>query len=229
MQVGSAPVIAIDGPTGSGKGVVSRRLAAALGWRLLDSGALYRAVALMVDRAGLSLEEPEAVAAAAAGMQIEFSPPGQAEAACLNGENVTALLRTEVCGAGASRIAAMPAVRRALWARQRAFARPPGLVADGRDMGTVVFPDAVLKVYLTASPDERAKRRYKQLIEKGINVSLRNLSKDIAQRDERDANRRIAPLKPAGDARVLDSTELTPEEVSARIRGWIEELGWLSR
>ena len=228
MTAGGVPVVAIDGPTGSGKGAISRSLAVSLGWHLLDSGALYRSVALKADREGLALSGPEALAAAASRMRVEFSAAAEPEAALLDGDNVTALLRTEECGAMASRIAAIPEVREALWRRQRAFARPPGLIADGRDMGTVVFPEAELKVYLTASPEERARRRYKQLIQKGIDVSLPDLSEDIARRDERDANRVVAPLKPAGNARVLDSTGLSPEEVVARIRAWLRESGLIS-
>ena len=229
MPIVSAPVVAIDGPTGSGKGLISRGLAVALGWYLLDSGALYRLVALVVSRAGIAVDDPEAVAAVADGMEIDFSSPDLPEQTRLDGEDVTDLLRTEACGAMASRVAAMPAVRKALWVRQRTLARPPGLVADGRDMGTVVFPEAVLKVFLTASPQERAKRRYKQLIQKGIDVSLRTLSEDIDRRDERDANRRFSPLRPAEGARVLDSTALTPGEVRERIKGWLDELGLQSR
>ncbi len=229
MPPSSVPVIAIDGPTGSGKGLISRGLATSLGWHLLDSGAMYRSVALAASRAGSGMDDPEAAAAAAVGMNIEFSPPDLPEQTRLDGEDVTDLIRTEACGAMASRVAAMPPVREALWIRQRALARPPGLVADGRDMGTVVFPEAVLKVYLTASPHVRAERRYKQLIRKGIDVSLRTLSEDIAERDERDANRQVAPLKPAKDARILDSTGLTPGEVISRIQGWLEELGLQSR
>ena len=228
MTAGGVPVVAIDGPTGSGKGAISRSLAVSLDWHLLDSGALYRSVALKADREGLALSGPEALAAAASRMRVEFSAAAEPEAALLDGDNVTALLRTEECGAMASRIAAIPEVREALWRRQRAFARRPGLIADGRDMGTVVFPEAELKVYLTASPEERARRRYKQLIQKGIDVSLPNLSEDIARRDERDANRVVAPLKPAGNARVLDSTGLSPEEVVARIRAWLRESGLIS-
>ena len=228
MTVDGVPVVAIDGPTGSGKGAISRSVAVSLGWHLLDSGALYRSVALKARREGLELNEPEALRAAASGMRVEFSAAADPEAVLLDGDTVTTLLRTEECGAMASRIAAIPAVRKALWKRQRAFARPPGLVADGRDMGTVVFPEAELKVYLTASPEERARRRHKQLIQKGIDVSLPDLSEDIARRDERDANRVVAPLKPAEDARVLDSTGLSPEEVVARIREWLRESGLLS-
>ena len=228
MTVSGVPVVAIDGPTGSGKGAISRSLAVTLGWHLLDSGALYRSVALTASRQGLGLDQPEALAAAVSRMRVEFSSAGDPEATRLDGNDVTALLRTEECGAMASRIATVSEVRKALWARQRAFARPPGLIADGRDMGTVVFPEAELKVYLTASPEERARRRYKQLIQKGIDVSLPILSEDIARRDERDANRVVAPLKPAVDARVLDSTEMSPEEVVARIQDWLIELGLLA-
>ena len=228
MTVNGVPVVTIDGPTGSGKGAIGRSLAVSLGWHLLDSGALYRSAALTANRGAIGLDQPQALAAAAERMQVEFAPAGESEAARLDGDDVTALLRTEECGAMASRIAAIPEVRKALWARQRAFARPPGLVADGRDMGTVVFPEAELKVYLTASPEERARRRYKQLIQKGIDVSLPDLSGDIARRDERDANRVVAPLKPAEDARVLDSTGLSPEEVNARILDWLGELGLYS-
>ena len=218
------PVIAIDGPTGSGKGTISRALAKALGWHLLDSGALYRLAALSATRENVDLEDPEAVAGVAAVMDVEFSATPESEVARLNGEDVTEQLRTETCGAVASEIAAMPAVRAALLKRQQAFAVAPGLVADGRDMGSVVFPNARLKVFLTASAEARAQRRYKQLKEKGIDVSLPDLSREIARRDERDASRQIAPLKPAKDARVLDSTGLTPEEVSATIQGWLEGL-----
>ena len=228
MTVNGVPVVAIDGPTGSGKSAIGRSLAMTLGWHLLDSGALYRSAALTASREGLGLDQPEALAAAVSRMQVEFSSAGDPEATRLDGSDVTAQLRTEECGAIASRIATVPEVRKALWARQRAFARPPGLIADGRDMGTVVFPEAELKVYLTASPEERARRRYKQLIQKGIDVSLPVLSEDIARRDERDANRVVAPLKPAVDARVLDSTELSPKEVVARIQDWLVELGLLA-
>ena len=228
MTVNGVPVVAIDGPTGSGKGAISRSLAVTLGWHLLDSGALYRSAALTASRKGLRLDQPEALAAAVSRMQVEFSPAGDPETTFLDGNDITALLRTEECGAMASRIAVVPEVRKALWVRQRAFARPPGLIADGRDMGTVVFPEAELKVYLTASPEERARRRYKQLIQKGIDVSLPILSEDIARRDERDANRVVAPLKPAADGRVLDSTGLSPEEVVARIQDWLNELGLLA-
>ena len=224
MTGNAVPVIAIDGPTGSGKGAISRTLAVTLGWHLLDSGALYRLIALAVDRAGLGFDDPAALALVATRARMQFAAPAMPEVTRLDGQDVTASVRTEECGAMASRIAAIPEVRRALWTRQRAFARPPGLVADGRDMGTVVFPEAELKVFLTASAAVRTQRRYKQLMQKGIDVSLPNLSEDIARRDERDANRVVAPLKPAEDARVLDSTGLLPEEVVARIEVWLKEM-----
>ena len=221
----SVPILAIDGPTGSGKGTLSRALARRLGWHLLDSGALYRLVALGARLEGVDVGDPGALAALARRMEVVFSAADESETARLNGEDVTQLLRTEDCGALASEIASLPAVREALLARQRQFAVPPGLVADGRDMGSVVFPNATLKVFLTASARVRAERRYNQLKEKGIDVSLPDLSREIARRDERDANRRIAPLKPADDARVLDSTTLGPVEVVARIESWLGEMG----
>jgi cytidylate kinase len=196
-----------------------------MGWHLLDSGALYRLVALYAQRAGIRPGDAEGLARAAGQMQVRFSLAAEAERVHLGEEDVTDELRGEDCGESASQIAAMPEVRSALLGRQRAFARPPGLVADGRDMGTVVFPDARLKVFLTASPEERALRRHKQLKDKGIDVSLPALSRDIARRDERDAGRQVAPLIAADDARILDSTGMTPEAVTARIRGWLEELG----
>jgi cytidylate kinase len=216
-------VLTVDGPSGSGKGTISRRVASRLGWHLLDSGALYRLVGLAATRRGVSLDDGEGLAALATAMRVRFG--ADAERVELEGADVTADLRTETAGAAASRVAAIPAVRAALLQRQRDFARPPGLVADGRDMGTVVFPAATLKVFLTASAEERATRRHKQLKEKGIDVSLPDLSWDIAQRDARDASRSVAPLKPAPDARVIDSTRLTPEEVIAHILKWLEEVG----
>ncbi len=212
------PVIAVDGPSGSGKGVVSRRVAHRLGWHLLDSGALYRLVALAGLRRGLAPADEVAHAAVAATLDARFeSDERDEERILLDGTPVTAELRTETAGEAASRVAAMPAVRAALLDRQRAFARRPGLVADGRDMGTVVFPAAGLKVFLTASADERASRRHKQLKDKGMDVNLADLSRDIRQRDERDANRAVAPLRPAADAVVIDSTTLTIDEVVARV------------
>ena len=220
----SAPIVTIDGPSGSGKGTISRALAARLRWHLLDSGALYRLVALAVTRRG-NPEDPAELARLAREMDVSFGAAAAAEQVLLDGEDVTEALRTEGVGAAASRVASVPAVREALLQRQRDFVRPPGLVADGRDMGTVVFPAADLKVFLTAAADERAMRRHKQLKGKGIDVSLPDLSWDIAQRDARDASRSIAPLRPAPDARMIDSTDLTPEEVIARILQWLEAAG----
>ena len=206
----TAPVVAIDGPSASGKGVVAQRVARALGFHCLESGALYRLVAL----AG-----PEAPESTAQRMQVEFRD-GRIY---LSGQDVTDSLRSEPVGLKASEIAQRPGVRTALLQRQRAFRRLPGLVAEGRDMGTVVFPDAGLKVFLTASVSVRAQRRYKQLIDKGIDANLHALSRDLAQRDERDAARAVAPLAPAPDALLLDSSELPVDEVVGRILGWCRE------
>ena len=220
------PVLAVDGPSGSGKGTISRQVAGVLGWHLLDSGALYRLVALAAADAGAALDDREALPRLAAQMAVEFGTDPQQEQILLAGRDVTAAVRHEAISAAASQVAALPEVRSALLKRQRAFAIPPGLVADGRDMGTVVFPGAVLKVFLTASPQERARRRYKQLKEKGIDVSLPALSEDIAARDRRDAERKVAPLRPADDARLLDSTALTPEQVTDQILAWLAQLGF---
>ncbi len=214
----SAPIVTIDGPSGSGKGTISRAVADRLGWHLLDSGALYRLVALAGERAGLEPADRDGHARLAAGMDVVFSVESDGgECVTLAGERVTAEIRSEAAGQGASRVAAWPAVRTALLRRQRAFARPPGLVADGRDMGTVVFPHAPLKVFLTASPEARALRRYKQLKDKGSDVSLPALSREIAERDLRDSTRAVAPLKPAPDAAVIDSTDLSIGEVVDRV------------
>lgn len=202
-----APVVTIDGPSGSGKGTIGRRVAAWAGWHLLDSGALYRLVALAGLQGGLESSDVAGHARLAGTMQVRFGAASDgAEQVFLDGENVTQAIRSEECGQGASRVAAWAPVRAALLARQRAFAEPPGLVADGRDMGTVVFPDAVLKVFLTASASERARRRHKQLKDKGVSVSLAALSREIAERDERDSTRAVAPLEPASDAHIVDST-----------------------
>jgi cytidylate kinase len=206
----SVPVVAIDGPSASGKGAVAVRVAAALGYHVLESGALYRLVALA------GPDRPEATAAT---MAVEFRDGN----IFLSGQEVTDKLRQEDVGVRASAIAQIPAVRQALLARQRAFRRPPGLVAEGRDMGTVVFPDAPLKVFLTATPEVRARRRYKQLIDKGIDANLHALSRDLAQRDARDAARAVAPLAPAPDALQLDTSERSLDEVVGVILGWCRE------
>jgi len=214
----SAPVITIDGPSGSGKGTVARRVARQLGWNLLDSGALYRLVALAGLARGLSADDEAGHAAVARALDACFETDSQGgERVILDGLPVTSQLRTESTGAEASRVAAMPAVRTALLVRQHAFAVPPGLVADGRDMGTLVFPAARVKVFLTASAGERVLRRYKQLKEKGLTVNLAALSQEILERDRRDSSRPVAPLRPAEDAVVVDSTGLTVEQVVDRV------------
>ncbi len=220
----SIPVITIDGPSGSGKGTIARRVALALGWHLLDSGALYRLLGLAAERAGISLDDERALTALAAALPVEFSmAPDGGEEIWLAGSEVSADIRTEEGGARASAVAILPGVRKALLGLQRNFQQPPGLVADGRDMGTHVFPTAALKVYLTASAKERARRRYKQLKDKGLGVSLAALSRDIEDRDRRDSERSAAPLRPADDARILDSSDLTIDEVSDTILVWAKE------
>jgi cytidylate kinase len=201
-------VVAIDGPSGSGKGTISQLLAARLGWHYLDSGALYRLTALAAARHGVALDDPAGLARLASALDVRFEVDADGERILLDGAPVGNPLRSEATGAGASRVAALPEVRAALLERQRAFRAAPGLVADGRDMGTVVFPDAEVKIFLTASAEARAERRYKQLKEKGIGANLSDLSADLAERDRRDSERATAPLKPATDAVVVDSTGL---------------------
>jgi CMP/dCMP kinase len=208
-----APVIAVDGPSGAGKGTVCRLLAKKVGYQLLDSGALYRLTALAAMRRSVSTSDEGSVASIAASLGVVFSPTATGVKTLLDGDDVTAEIRTEEVGMQASVVAALPAVRAALLARQRAFATLPGLVADGRDMGTVVFPSANVKVFLTASAEERARRRYLQLRQAGQSAGLAVILKDIQDRDERDANRAAAPLRPAVDALILDSTSLTIEQV----------------
>jgi cytidylate kinase len=214
----AVPVLTIDGPSGSGKGTVSRAVAKKLGWGLLDSGALYRLVALAGRRRGVELDDAAALARLAERFDIRFgSDEHGEEKVWLKGEDVTRELRTEAAGNDASKVAALPAVRAALLDRQRRFALAPGLVADGRDMGTVVFPQAHLKIFLTASPDERALRRHKQLKEKGVAATLAALSLEIAERDQRDSTRAVAPLMASADAVLLDTTGMPVAAVVERV------------
>jgi cytidylate kinase len=208
----------IDGPSGSGKGTVSRAAAKRLGWWLLDSGALYRLVALAGRGAGIDLNDEHRLSELARQLDLRFdSTPAGTEAVWLGGQDVTHDIRTEAAGNDASKVAALPAVRSALLERQRRFAVPPGLVADGRDMGTVVFPDARVKIFLTASADERAARRYKQLKEKGVAATLAGLSKEIAERDQRDITRTASPLVASEDAVLLDTTGMSVDAVVERV------------
>ncbi|WP_374980273.1 (d)CMP kinase [Pseudomonas solani] len=222
----AAPVIAIDGPGGSGKGTVAGLLAKRLGWNLLDSGALYRLLAFAARNHGVDLTNEESLKVLAAHLDVQFlSNAGGVQRIILEGEDVSDVIRTETVGAGASQVAALPAVRDALLQRQRAFQEAPGLVADGRDMGTVVFPDAPLKIFLTATAEERARRRYLQLKGKGMEVEMASLLTEIIERDERDTQRSVAPLKPATDALILDSTHLSIDEVLERILAAFADLG----
>ncbi|HZX31635.1 MAG TPA: bifunctional 3-phosphoshikimate 1-carboxyvinyltransferase/cytidylate kinase [Rhodocyclaceae bacterium] len=214
----AAPVIAIDGPSASGKGTVAARVAAALGFHYLDSGALYRLTALAAQRAGVAWDDEAGVAAVAAKLDVVFSE----SSVRLAGEDVGDAIRTEEISAGASKVAALPAVRTALLFRQRAFNRAPGLVGDGRDMGSVVFPKAALKVFLTASAEVRAERRYKQLMEKGFSANLDDLLLDLRQRDERDSRRSVAPLQQGADALLLDTTPLSIEQAVGQVLAWSE-------
>lgn len=212
------PVITIDGPSGSGKGTIARRVADRLGWHLLDSGALYRLVAHAGLLRGAAATEEATFASIARDLDVKFGADLHGgEQIWLDGQEVSRAIRTEQAGEGASKVAAMPAVRAALVARQHAFATPPGLVADGRDMGTVIFPAAGLKIFLTATAEERARRRYKQLKDKGLSANLAALSQEIAERDRRDSNRPIAPLKPADDAIIVDSTSMSIDAVVAQV------------
>ena len=204
----SVPVLTIDGPSGSGKGTIARAVADRLGWHMLDSGAIYRAVGYAAGAKDLDVSDAQAVARCAAGTRIEFRDPGNGgdTRVLIDGEDATDAIRTETAGAAASAIAALPEVRKALVDKQLAFRQPPGLVADGRDMGTVIFSEARFKVFLTASAAERAERRYKQLKSKGLDVTLASLLHEIELRDARDASRTVAPLRPAADAVVIDTT-----------------------
>lgn len=210
------PVITIDGPTASGKGTVAQRVAQRLGWHYLDSGALYRLTALSALRSNTLLSDQERIAALAAALSCSFS----GASVQLSGENVTDAIRTEEVGNAASKIAALPAVRRALAGLQLGFRQAPGLVADGRDMGTVLFPDASLKVFLTASVAARAQRRYKQLIGKGFSANMIDLSRDLNERDARDAQRATAPLRPAEGAYLLDTSDMSADQAVAQVLRW---------
>ena len=221
MQV---PVITIDGPSGSGKGTIAQRIARQLGYHLLDSGALYRILGCVAQQRQLDLADPDVLAQTARKLDIRFGNlgPGSVQ---VDGEDFTEVIRTEAAGDMASRVGAIPAVRDALFDRQRAFRKPPGLVADGRDMGTVVFPDAQVKIFLTASVEERAKRRYNQLIGKGISAILPDLLRELQERDARDSQRSASPLKPAEDAHTLDTTELTIDQVVEKVLNLVPESG----
>lgn len=216
------PVLTIDGPSGSGKGTISRAIAERLGWHFLDSGALYRAVGLAASWAGIAFDDVESLARCAAETQVEFKDrPGDDPLVFINGRDASTELRTETSGAAASAIAAIPEVRSVLIEKQRQFRQAPGLVADGRDMGTVIFPDADFKVFLTASAEVRAERRYKQLKQKGFEVTIQTLLREIVARDARDAGRPVAPLRPAQDAVQIDATGLGIGEVVERVLEFI--------
>lgn len=218
----SAPVITVDGPSGSGKGTISQIVATKLGYHLLDSGALYRLTALSVIKNNIDITDVDAVSKAALALDVVFEPQVDGEQkVLLKGEDVGVQLRLDETSAMASQVAAIPEVREALLVRQKQFRQEPGLVADGRDMGTVVFPDAEHKVFLTASPEIRAERRHKQLIEKGVDANISHLLKSIIDRDERDRTRTVAPLVPAEGAVVIDSSDLTIDEVVQQILDFI--------
>lgn len=220
------PVLTIDGPSGSGKGTIARAVADKLGWHMLDSGAIYRAVGYAAGAKDLDVSDAQAVARCATGTRIAFRDPGDGgdTRVIIDGEDATEAIRTETAGAAASAIAALPEVRKALLDKQLAFRQPPGLVADGRDMGTVIFPDAPFKVFLTASATERAERRYKQLKSKGLDVTLASLLHEIELRDARDASRTVAPLRPAADAVVIDTTGQPIPAVVDRVLGVVRKV-----
>jgi len=228
MNETAVAVITVDGPSGSGKGTLGQWLASHLSWHFLDSGAVYRVLALAALRQQLPLQPGQASALVelAHGLPLEFIPGDGSDTTTvlLAGEDVGAELRTEACGNAASMVAAIPEVRAALLARQRAFRMVPGLVADGRDMGSVVFPDAVLKLFLDASAEKRAQRRYKQLMDKGVDVILPRLIEEIAERDRRDRNRAVSPLRPATDAVVIDASDMSVDQVRERVAALLDTL-----
>ncbi|WP_110655076.1 (d)CMP kinase [Salinicola halimionae] len=219
----SAPIVTIDGPGGAGKGTISRMIAEHMGWHLLDSGALYRLTALSALRKGVAVDDAQALSDQAQSLNVVFAVENGAMQILLEGDDVTQAIRSEGVGNAASQVAALPPVREALLQRQRDFRQAPGLVADGRDMGTVVFPDASLKIYLTASAEERARRRLLQLQQAGEDARLSTLLKEIQARDARDMQRAVAPLKPAEDAVELDTTQLDIPEVVERIETLLAE------
>ncbi len=224
MSSGSVPVITLDGPSGSGKGTVGQLLAQRLGWHFLDSGALYRAVALAAHRAGCTPQDAAAVAQIARRLEVQFQAHGQAPVRVLvDGEDVSDAIREEKISRLASQVAVLPEVRQALLDKQHALRQPPGLVADGRDMGTVVFPEATLKIFVTATPETRAERRHKQLKDKGLGVNLARLAEEIRARDARDAERGASPLKPADEAHVIDTSCLTVAQVVDSILDLLRE------
>ena len=225
MTGAPVPVLALDGPSGSGKGTVGQILAQRLGWHFLDSGALYRTLGVAAERARVDLEDKPGLARLARDMNLRFVPRsgGDTVDVVLDGVDVGGRLRTEESGRRASILAAIPEVRQALLQKQHSFRQPPGLVADGRDMGSTVFPDAILKIYLTASPEVRAERRYKQLKEKGFDANLQRLLDEIRERDARDAGREASPLKPAENAYILDTSQLDISGVVERIYGLLQE------
>lgn len=220
MQLNDIPVITIDGPSASGKGTIAQLVAKKLEFHYLDSGALYRLVALKATQSHADIQDKDLLANIARNLNVLFKD----EAIYLDDKIVTDDIRTEACGILASQLAAYPQVREALTKRQRGFRQLPGLVTDGRDMGSVIFPNAILKIFLTASAEIRAQRRYKQLIEKGMNANIADLLQDIQKRDERDSNRSIAPLQQGADARLLDTTSLTISQAQDAVLSWYNEI-----